>query len=116
MSTVGCHIGHVFAGAFAYADDIILLAPTRYSMEKLIDICETFSKEYFISFNATKSKHIYFSKNNQLSPVAFIMQDSIIPTAPHEKHLGNLIGNRIDSKAIEDSVNDLYKNTNLLMS
>jgi hypothetical protein len=33
-SNVGCHIGHVFAGSFAYADDIILLAPTASSMER----------------------------------------------------------------------------------
>ena len=34
-SGVGCYIGHAFAGAFAYADDIILLAPSRSSMNVL---------------------------------------------------------------------------------
>ena len=26
---LGCHIGHVFMGAFGYADDLILIAPTK---------------------------------------------------------------------------------------
>ena len=115
-SNVGCHVGHVFAGSFAYADDILLLAPTRSSMEKLIKICESFSESYSISFNATKSRHIFFSKTNEKSQVCFKMQDSAIPTVLCEKHLGNLIGHNIFSKVIDDSVNNLYKNTNLLMS
>ena len=33
---VGCYIGHVFVGALAYADDIVLLAPTARAMRKII--------------------------------------------------------------------------------
>ena len=32
MKGVGCHIGHVFFGALAYADDIIILALTRHAL------------------------------------------------------------------------------------
>ncbi len=37
-SALGYYIGHVFAGAFGYADDITLLAPTtgRSSMARLL--------------------------------------------------------------------------------
>ena len=31
-SRVGCYIGHIFMGAFEYADDIILLAPCKKSL------------------------------------------------------------------------------------
>ena len=29
---LGCHIGHMFVGALAYADDLVLLAPTPRAM------------------------------------------------------------------------------------
>jgi hypothetical protein len=35
---VGCHIGHVFAGAVAYADDVTLMAPCLTAMQKMLDI------------------------------------------------------------------------------
>jgi len=115
-SHVGCHIGHVFSGAFAYADDIILLAPSTSSMDKLIQICEEFSLDFSITFNATKSKHIVFSKDKTHTHVTFCMQGKVIPTVEHDKHLGNIIGPNVLKLAIEDKVHELYKNTNLLMA
>ena len=35
----GCHMGKVFAGAFAYADDIILLSPSVQALNTLLFIC-----------------------------------------------------------------------------
>ena len=32
---VGCYIGSNFVGALAYADDIVLIAPTATAMRKL---------------------------------------------------------------------------------
>ena len=115
-SGVGCYIGHVFAGAFGYADDIILLAPTRSSMDIMISICEEFSEEFSILFNATKSRHLFFSKKNISTKVKFQMQGATIPTVENEKHLGNMIGKNGSNKSVKDSVSELYKNTNLLMS
>ena len=108
-SGVGCYIGHVFVGALAYADDIILLTPTRTSMEKLINICEQFSEEFSILFNGTKSKHIFFSMDNVQTEIQFKMQGCIIPKVPCEKHLGNLIGINSFNQAIDNSVNTKYK-------
>lgn len=53
---VGCFIGATFVGALAYADDIVIVAPTATSMRKLLAICETYAHEYCILFNARKSK------------------------------------------------------------
>ncbi len=59
---LGCYIGHLFAGAFGYADDITLLAPTRSSMTRLLCIAQNFSAEYKLMFNSSKSKLIIFCK------------------------------------------------------
>ena len=35
---VGCYIGHVFAGALAYADDVVLLAPTKSALSHILEM------------------------------------------------------------------------------
>ena len=38
-SQVGCHIGQKFTGGYGYADDVILIVPTKRSVYALLDIC-----------------------------------------------------------------------------
>ena len=40
-SGVGCHWGHLFAGAVCYADDIVLLAPCPSALRILLNICSS---------------------------------------------------------------------------
>ena len=35
---LGCHVGLAYAGAFGYADDIALVAPSLYCLKKMISI------------------------------------------------------------------------------
>ena len=55
LAGVGCHMGGVFAGAFAYADDITLLAPNVQALRTMIDICSNYALNYDVKFNAKKS-------------------------------------------------------------
>ena len=57
---VGCYIGNIFVGALAYADEIVLLAPTARDMRLMLGICDHYVLEYSIRFNAKKSKCISF--------------------------------------------------------
>ena len=36
QSKLGCYVGDIFLGAFAYADDVAILAPTIMSEKKLL--------------------------------------------------------------------------------
>jgi hypothetical protein len=54
---VGCFIGSTFVGALAYADDIVITAPTATAMRKLLAICDRYACEYHMSFNARKTKY-----------------------------------------------------------
>ena len=36
---VGCYWGNLFAGAFCYADDIVLLAPCASALRIMLSIC-----------------------------------------------------------------------------
>ena len=55
-SGFGCYIGANFVGALAYADDIVLVAPTATALRQMLAICENYAADYRICFNATKTK------------------------------------------------------------
>ena len=65
-SHIGCHIFGIFLAMILFADDLCLLAPTRSALDKMIQTCEAYCKEFGLrpTFNASKSKIVIFSKNN----------------------------------------------------
>ena len=44
-----------YAGAFGYADDIVLISPTIYGLKNM-PVCELFAVDYHITFNPIKLK------------------------------------------------------------
>ena len=62
---VGCHVGNMFMGVLAYADDLILLAPNREAAEQMLALCESWAMEnnFFFSTDPdpkkSKSKVVY---------------------------------------------------------
>ncbi len=50
----------MFVGVLAYADDIVILAPTPSSMRSLLKICDSFASEFDVKFNSIKSKCLLF--------------------------------------------------------
>jgi hypothetical protein len=65
-SGVGCHLGHIFMGALAYADDLMLLAPTLHALKRMLSITNDYSREFNISFNPDKSKLVIYDKDTNL--------------------------------------------------
>ena len=111
----GCYIGHVFMGACAYADDVTLLAPSKFALNKLLDVVRQFSREYDVVFNPGKSKLLVFGSMYQ-GECLVNFEGTIIKSTPYELHLGNLIGPEVGSTAIKRSVSDLYCRTNITLS
>jgi len=56
---IGCFVGSHFVGTLAYANDIVLLAPTASALRKMLAICDSYASEFHFLFNANKSK-FYF--------------------------------------------------------
>ena len=52
---IGCHIGLVGFGIFLYADDILLLAPSIRSLQRLLDVCEHELRLLDLAINSKKS-------------------------------------------------------------
>jgi len=59
-SGVGCYMGHICLSVLAYADDLVLLAPSASAMRRLLSICDEFANEFDVKFNASKSKCMFF--------------------------------------------------------
>ena len=60
-SGIGCYFDHHFCGAFCYADDIVLLAPSPAALRHLLASCEQFSSEFHLVFNASQNPTNLFS-------------------------------------------------------
>lgn len=113
---VGCYIGHVYVGALSYADDVVLLAPTRKAASKMLLVCEQFSEEFNVMFNASKSLFIHFEKVKSRCKYSLELKNTKINQKSQGCHLGNLIGQRSEADSIKKAASDLYFRTNLLMS
>jgi hypothetical protein len=68
-SNMGCYFAGIFMGAFAYADDIVLIAPSLGALRKMLRLCELYASDHFLSFNASKTVCMYFPANRAVCPV-----------------------------------------------
>ena len=114
---VGCHIGNKFTAAVAYADDVLLMSPTLNALKILLSVCESYSRDYNIQFNASKSKFLVFGSSRD-TPAYIYMQDRKIECVVSEKHLGHIItsdGNTSEAR-VQQATYELYGKANLLIA
>ena len=88
---VGCYIGSVCSAVFVYADDIILLSPTRKAMQILLDSCESFGTEYDLLFNPDKCEAILFGDGDV--PLLLRFCGAQLGAVNRVKHLGHVLTN-----------------------
>ena len=96
-------MGHYFVGALAYADDLVLLAPTPRAMRSMLAVCDTFGVDFKVVFNANKSKFLiippHYGKTRSyccsVKPV-FTIGSNIIEFVDHWPHLGHIISENLD--------------------
>ena len=85
----------MFVGALAYADDIVLLAPTARTTRKLLSLCCEFASGFTVLFTAKKSKCLYIrpkedNKSNCCLKLMFNISGNAIEVVRQWPHLGNL--------------------------
>jgi hypothetical protein len=110
---VGCYTGDIYTGALAYADDIVLVAPTATAMRKMLAICDSFAADSHLSFNAAKSKCLLIGSTRKRGNFAhsarssgclsFQIMGKDIDFVESFKHLGHVINSDFDdADDIED--------------
>lgn len=100
----GCYIGSQFVGALAYADDIVLIAPTATALRNLLAICEGYAKEFNISFNVSKSKCLIaypssrraFYEQVGATQTSFYIESRPIEFVDSFVHLGHVISLKLN--------------------
>jgi len=94
---VGCFIGNMFVGVLAYADDVVILAPTASAMRRLLKLCEEYAQTYSVLFNGAKSKCVVCESRSKVKAlgfnrdVRFTVNDFVIDIVGSWAHLGHII-------------------------
>jgi hypothetical protein len=97
---IGCWIGHHFAGAISYADDLTLLCPSTQGLQTMIETCESFAVQYGMQYNPDKSSCIMFGKNQKMDiNIDLILAGKVLPWMTQVKHLGNILTASLSEKA-----------------
>ena len=110
---IGCHIGHHYMGAFCYADDVTLVAPSVGAAQKMLSICEKYAREYDVIFNSSKSVVLLHNVN---SAPNLTLNGQELPCTEKAAHLGCFVGSEGSNANINKAVGDLAYRTNVLMS
>ena len=116
VSGLGCYVGHVFMGAFGYADDIVILSPMKYGLMKMLRICNVFSVEYHVTFNPTKSILLFYGIRNRDEEIAITWNGRRIIAKDNTVHLGHIVGTNSNNNIIDNVIAEMYKRTNCLIS
>ena len=108
QSRSGCLIGSYYAGVHGYADDLLLLCPSRKGLQEMIDIRENYARDHNIQFsthpeaNKSKTKGIVFTTSElRMDPKPVELCGNPLPWVKSSKNLGCKITNVLD--AFEDT-------------
>ena len=103
-SGYGCMIDYLYFGAFGYADDISLLAPSRQALQAMINICLDFFTRHGIKISTNtivkKTKTKVFVYGVDGVPAVLLLGDKPLPFAQEWKHLGHVINS--DENPVHD--------------
>ena len=92
--------------------------PTAPGMNELIQECESFSTEYGLKFNESKTVLLYFTPDNfKINPCTSIkMNGTLINVECSCKYLGHMITNQLsDNEDIKGQMRSFYDKANMLL-
>ena len=112
LKSIGCELNNILINHFIYADDTVLIAPSPYALQQLINCCSEFAADFDFIYNTKKTKILVHRPDNLkfIYVPYFILNNSIIPITKCQKYLGYLMTNDL-----HDDVN-IYKQVSLLYS
>ena len=120
LTQLGCNVGGMLINTLAYADDIVLLAPSWRALQKLIDVLFVHSTKIDMLCNTQKSVCMVFNPRDRNKLVStsypnFTLGSSLLQFASAFKYLGHMITNDLsDDTDIEREVRNMFVRTNIL--
>ena len=112
-SNVGCHIGGIAVNTFAYADDIVLLAPSWHALQDLLKLLDKCCKELG---NTNKTKCMIFNPTDKTKIVSqtfphFTIDGHCLQFVNEFHYLGH--NNLCDDADIKRKIHNMYVRVNL---
>ena len=118
-SNVGCHVNDVCINHLFYADDAVLMAPSPYALQKLIDVCESFANDNEMTYNDKKTVCMNIMPHNMKN--VFIpnmyLNGKVLKCVTEQKYLGIFITSEFsDNRDITRQIRSTYSRGNVLIS
>ena len=114
---VGCYIGKRAVNALAYADDLVLVAPTLQSMNTLLNITVEYGHEFSVIFNPDKSFILCYPYHTNFFPDINLVYNNIkIKVIKECKHLGFFMNDTTLLYDFKNISKDMSVKTNVLKS
>ncbi len=89
-SGCGCKFGNIYYGILIYADDIFLLSPSAYGLQKMLTMCSSFANQNGLHFNSKKTQCIMFHHKQCVDTINELTLNWNILTWSHDiTHLGH---------------------------
>ena len=117
---IGCNYFGSNINLLAYADDIVLLAPSWYGLQYMLGVIENAANEINMIFNTKKTVCMVFNPCNRRKVVcnnfpAFKLAGYTLLFVDHFKYLGHIINNCLhDDSDIKREIKSLFVRANLL--
>ena len=94
---LGCRMYDIYVGITIYADDVILLAPSRYALQEMLKVTDKFAEHHNIVFSThedptkSKSKCLWFTGKTQVPkyPAPLFLNSKALPWVKTATHLGH---------------------------
>ena len=118
---IGCNIGGLFINILAYADDIVLIAPSWRALQHLLNIAAQQSTEINMVLNANKSVCMVFPSRDRSTVVSssfppLCVGNDLLHFVPCFKYLGHMImSNIFDDADIQREITNMFVRTNTLI-
>lgn len=114
---IGCYIGHIFAGALGYADDMKLLCPSIRGLQKMVNICRDFGIEYDVWYNEKKTVCMCFSKQREMDKFSVYLNGKELDCVDKVKHVGITVRHNLqDDSEIRQKRGDFIGRTNYVLA
>ena len=100
---LGCHFGNTFVGTIAYADDVVILAPTVNALKSMLNICDDFGRDYQVLFNSNKYQLLHYSTSRKVIE-NIVHNNQVIECKALATHLGHTVGPCAKTNVIQDGI------------
>ena len=105
----------MLVGAFSYADDVTLLAPTNMTLKAMFNTCTEFAASHNLLFNVSKTKCMYFNGPRSQAHGVVEFMGTAIDFVDRAELLGVSICCDVKDRNINGSVQKFYCKVNSVL-